>query len=674
MECSIDITSFSSVLNLGFSTSCRVDFNDIADEEDDNYDDAEDEEYRGEGRRLSGGGRDDEDHQLSDFDDESPVRSNRARSRGRGQRRSSGQQRNRRDNVESDLQEQTQPTRSSSRQVSRRTIKESEDDEEFFEEMVSTHTKPSGTYARDWVSADHFFKMPRDNDVNRKWLSRTNNQASHYGTKAYCPQVGDSIVYIPRAHYEILQKFPTGEYSAPWKSWPTTHQPWPVVRCKVVHVRYRFPYEMYYERRGRRKSDGIKDVAIILTLEITGVPYSCENRIFPWPAPVFTAPIASRTRSHESTFEVTMFDTGLADFVVPEFLYTWRVKGLEKAIESNRGELSNLSVSINFPPGMIPHVCQVQCYSFMSPLPTLYIYRFVLTDEGDRGYGSEDPRYLPYEANIIDFADSEDYDFHFQGSGFNALLLDWVDSESSDDADLIKACPWEVEAIDIATPNIPQMTSETKSAVNAALKQILNSDPKVKECKYFVIFYLISSIPDTDSYILFTGYDLMPDTRLYSDYLCMIEVPMYLQIIRQRLQNNYYTNKNSVVSDMELIKENCYKYNEDDNEFYALACEMHIKFKELVDAIPDDPVVDDPNDSDHETTIRRGVGVSRVGGAASAPGGSTQRSPNRLRRRLSQQVSSLANLPNSGERSLRRSTRSSNTANNPPETDDIAIS
>ena len=78
----------------------------------------------------------------------------------------------------------------------------------------------------------------------------------------------------------------------------------------------------------------------------------------------------------------------------------------------------------------------------------------------------------------------------------------------------------------------------------------------------------------------------------------MIEVPMYLQIIRQRLQNNYYTNKNSVVSDMELIKENCYKYNEDDNEFYALACEMHIKFKELVDAIPDDPVVDDPNDSD----------------------------------------------------------------------------
>lgn len=160
----------------------------------------------------------------------------------------------------------------------------------------------------------------------------------------------------------------------------------------------------------------------------------------------------------------------------------------------------------------------------------------------------------------------------------------------------------------------------------------------------------------------------MPDTRLYSDYLCMIEVPMYLQMIRQRLQNNYYTNKNSVVSDMELIKENCYKYNEDDNEFYALACEMHINFKELVNAIPDDCADDDPNDSDHETTIRRGVGVSQGGGVAAVTGSSTQRSPNRSRRRLSQQVSSLANLPNSGERSLRRSTRSTNTTNNPSET------
>ena len=175
----------------------------------------------------------------------------------------------------------------------------------------------------------------------------------------YCPQVGDSVVYIPRAHYDTLQAFPTGESTAPWKSWPTT-QPWPVVRCKVTHVRYRFPYEMYYAS-GRRTTDGLKDVAAILTLEITGVPHHFDNRIFPWPAPVFTAPIASRTRSHDSTFEVTMFDSGQTDFVIPELLYICRIKGLEKAIEQNGGIVSDISITINFPPGEITSCLAMIC-------------------------------------------------------------------------------------------------------------------------------------------------------------------------------------------------------------------------------------------------------------------------------------------------------------------------
>lgn len=182
------------------------------------------------------------------------------------------------------------------------------------------------------------------------------------------------------------------------------------------------------------------------------------------------------------------------------------------------------------------------------------------------------------------------------------------------------------------------MAPETKLAVNASLKQIMSSDEKI--CDWF---------------------RHMPDTRVYSDYLLMIEVPMYLHNILQRLQNNYYTNKNSTLADMELIRENCYKYNEDNNDYYDLACEMYNKFKSLVDAIPEDPT-DEFNESDHEATIRRGAGVARV----TASTGPVHRSPNRSRRRLSLQRSSLASLPQPGssERSLRRSTRS---INNPPE-------
>lgn len=588
----------------------RVDFNDIADEDiEEQYEDSDDEEYRADGRRLSGG-REDDDHELSGVDSggesegESPVRSSQSRRRRQGQRRSTGQRSRQNRHSASESQEQIQPTRSSSRQTARRTSQshEYEEEDEFFEEVLSTHTKPSGEYAQDWLSADHFFKLPRDRDVNRKWLTRTNFQGSHVGTKAYCPQVGDSVVYIPRAHYDTLQRYPTGDNSGPWKSWPT-HQPWPVVRCKVLGARYRFPYEMYYAS-SRRGNDGLKDVAVILTLEITGVPFSCDDRIFPWPAPVFTAPIASRTRSHDSSFEVTVFDSGLSDFIIPEFLYSWRIKGLEKAIVENDGAISNLSITINYPP-----------------------------DEGDPGYGREDPKYIPYEADIIDYAETYEDEFHFQCSGFNAITMKWT---GSDDDEPIPVCAWEVQVMGMDAPKVPEMTADTRDAVNSALKQIMNSDPKVKE-----------------------WFDSMPDTRIYSDYLLMIEVPMYLQRIRQRLQNKYYTTKNSVVKDMELIKENCYKYNEDNNDFYDLACEMHTKFKTLVDDIPDDPCAVNADESDQETIIRRGYGVARAANAASS--GRQQRSPNRSRRRLSQQghQSSLANLsqPDSMHRSLRRSTR-----------------
>ncbi|KAL7531021.1 hypothetical protein ACHAWF_003599 [Thalassiosira exigua] len=67
----------------------------------------------------------------------------------------------------------------------------------------------------------------------------------------------------------------------------------------------------------------------------------------------------------------------------------------------------------------------------------------------------------------------------------------------------------------------------------------------------------------------------------------MVEVPMYLSLIQKRLLSNYYTNKNSVVADIELVRENCYKYNEDGDGFHVLACEMYDKFKSLVDAIED---------------------------------------------------------------------------------------
>ena len=131
-------------------------------------------------------------------------------------------------------------------------------------------------------------------------------------------------------------------------------------------------------------------------------------------------------------------------------------------------------------------------------------------------------------------------------------------------------------------PKIPGMPAETKDAVNVALKMIMKLDPNIT-----------------------LWFDLMVDTRSYSDYLLMVEAPMYLSRIRVRLQNNYYTNKNSVVADMELIKENCYKYSGDNNEFYDLACQMLEKFRSLVDAILD-PLADDDSSVSEDTLTSEG--------------------------------------------------------------------
>jgi hypothetical protein len=136
----------------------------------------------------------------------------------------------------------------------------------------------------------HYFKLPNlTTHVKRKWLHRTESNSSYDGRKTYTPQVGDSVVYIPRAHYETITKFPS--LTAPWQSWPDGVE-WPVVQCRVCYVRYRFPYKAY-------KSQVLSIVAI-LTLEITGIPEIDHERQFPWPKPVFIEP------SKKHVFEVSI--------------------------------------------------------------------------------------------------------------------------------------------------------------------------------------------------------------------------------------------------------------------------------------------------------------------------------------------------------------------------------
>ena len=164
-----------------------------------------------------------EDESSEEF--ESPRRSRRGQNETSSQRRQRAQRRAQRRDVQ---------------------FVEIGPDDEMVMEFMSTNNTPSGPYVRDYHMAGHFWRLPNGgNRVRRKWLSRVESDSSYEGRKIYTPQLGDSVVYIPRAHYDTIEKFLS--LSPPWQRWPQSAV-WPVVRCCVRGIRYRFPYEDYFRR------------------------------------------------------------------------------------------------------------------------------------------------------------------------------------------------------------------------------------------------------------------------------------------------------------------------------------------------------------------------------------------------------------------------------------------
>jgi hypothetical protein len=187
-------------------------------------------------------------------------------------------------------------------------------------EYLSTNNHPTGPFVADYNA--HFFKMNSSvsaGRVKRDWVHRTESTSSYEGRKKYTPQIGDSVVYIPRAHFETISEFPNLE--TPWQSWPEGAA-WPVVECCVRNIRYRFPFKDFWNGSGRyvgRLEGTMRDSSVStsrnflsnlflfsarcdsvvakVTLEITGIP-QLSNREVGWPSPTFTAP----TRLH--VFEV----------------------------------------------------------------------------------------------------------------------------------------------------------------------------------------------------------------------------------------------------------------------------------------------------------------------------------------------------------------------------------
>lgn len=298
-------------------------------------------------------------------------------------------------------------------------------DDEGVVEFMSTNNTPSGAYVRDYQMAGHFWRLPSgDNRVRRKWLSRIESDSSYEGRKTYTPQLGDSVVYIPRAHYDTIEKFLS--LSPPWQRWPQ-NAVWPVVRCVVRGIRFRFPYEDYF-RRGQEPV--CESIVAILSLEITGIPELSEDRDLPWPKPSFIEP----TRKY--VFELSVFETNQCEFLFPEAQYVGRLESLERAIQS-RQSLSGLQASLPY-------------------------------SDDPRG---KDLEFKAFSVTITELNEDEAHtDANLRGSGYGVIEVSgegWTDQVS----------PWELVTTETQYHTRPALSEEEKQLVIDGLNvQLRKSD------------------------------------------------------------------------------------------------------------------------------------------------------------------------------------------------------
>mmetsp|Transcript_45051 Transcript_45051/g.109545 ORF Transcript_45051/g.109545 Transcript_45051/m.109545 type:complete len:2276 (-) Transcript_45051:82-6909(-) len=371
-------------------------------------------------------------------------------------------------------------------------------------QYCSTNTNPNGAYLRDITSSGHFWRI-RQADVlkiHRKWLHRSESDSSYNGKKIYVPQVGDSVVYIPRAHLETIDDFPS--FVPPWQNWPQEAE-WPVVRCFVRGCRYRFPFSDYFRT-------GQISVVAILTLEVTGIPELSSDRSFPWPKPTFVAPSSSYV------FELSLFENNNCDYLVPEVLYTSRLKALEANLRSRNGDPTGLEVDMFY----------------------------------ERSNNSrEDPTMEVWLATIDEIEDDDDRrDTHLRGSGYGVVQV------SGDDYSDV-ANPWELNTDGMVLTR-PGMSQEDKTRVLNALTDICKDETVAEQLTRPV------------------------NSQEYYDYDMMVEVPMDVMFIKRRVNSNYYNSTLAVVADLRLVRDNCIKYNTAESDISEAAVQMCDDFEQKV--------------------------------------------------------------------------------------------
>ncbi|KRX10943.1 WD40-repeat-containing domain [Pseudocohnilembus persalinus] len=81
---------------------------------------------------------------------------------------------------------------------------------------------------------------------------------------------------------------------------------------------------------------------------------------------------------------------------------------------------------------------------------------------------------------------------------------------------------------------------------------------------------------------VYTTFEEKVDTKLYSDYEQVIQVPMEVSTFFNRIYNYYYRTREQALHDIDLIRSNAQEYNDEQSEIYDMAGEFAKILKEIV--------------------------------------------------------------------------------------------
>lgn len=278
-------------------------------------------------------------------------------------------------------------------------------------------------------------------------------------------------------------------------------------------------------------SNSHKSLVAILILEVTGIPELSANREFPWAKPGFIESTTGfvfevsacfvsfggiwKTLTFLLVSQLSVFENHECEYVYPEGLYVARLKALESALRE-RSDPYGLGVSAYFAPER----------------------------------GREDSEMESSTGHVVSLIPEEESssDPHMAGSGFGVVRVDfgggWADDFS----------PWDLCMPDLSISR-PQLSDEDKKLVLEKLD--------VQCQKYEVAQH----------------FNLGVDTSRYCDYEKMVEVEMFLMMVKRRLGKDYYASKFAVVQDLRLIRDNCIKYNGNEHELVAIAKRLCTEFE-----------------------------------------------------------------------------------------------